>query len=388
MIERVFIVTCDALRWDYHEAYRDLYPDGDWYRGTAQATFTSASHASLFTGLYPTQHGINSFGQQMSCATMFDAAPTAVSTSPISSVDGVLDANIDNAIGPLNFASLDERASLYASSAFDEWLESTEYHEEVFPVLKELDPDIAWFHDFTVHASGRYRRESIENPPVWPDDSTEVAHEKYADHIDVSVGAHEAFLDKLKEHGLYEGTLFVFWGDHGQGLGEAPLEHMYHAQSPDEAMARVPIAFVGEMFDETTIDRTTNARAIDVLPTLMEYVDWRWKKLDAEPEGVDLNSFEGELAGYSVSFNTQYHGLKDGVLTAENAYLREGYEMVLETPLVEERESFHEIQREIRNDILLGELKEHYQDVQSLEQVTPTGTAEPNEKVLEHLGYK
>lgn len=325
-IERVIFITADCLRWDYHEQYKSLYPSGTWYRATAQATFTPASHASAFTGLNPPRTGVLDFGGKLTddnLLTNCDSVSLSGITNDERNVIRV--EGFDNTRGTFAFLeSIGEDG--------EAWQFNT---EKVSP--GELDEfDFAFFHDWIIHGCGLAHEGADWAKCIRNADGPEEAHEFYQWHIDKSVEAHENLLEALKAEGLYEETLFVVWGDHGQALGEEPYEELLgHTGIPCEGQSRVPIGFCSPLFEEENVDTKTNARGVDIAPTILSVftaAGIEYDEFDHEFEGVDLTEFDGELAGYTISALTKLQSTDDAVRSADYAYLSRHIEEYLSTP--------------------------------------------------------
>lgn len=309
-IERVFVVTVDCLRWDYHDEYRELYPNGVWYRGTPQATYTPTSHASLFTGLNPPRHGVFDFGHEYvgdeSLFTVTDAASRSRITR-----DGDVIAGLNATNEPIVEFRKWFAPRLDNAEHDDEFREP----EDADALLDSLDDhDVTFLHDWVVHGADR------GHPGAWTYTISETDpaenHRRYRKSQQMSLSAHENLLSALRNRGLFENTLFVVWGDHGECLNEQPDCDLGHAHDAHEPCCRVPIGFCSPLFEATTVDHETNPRSVDVLPTLrsvMRHAGLRFDDPDHEMEGIDLTTFEGRLAGYTMSPTTPKSGTGDAV---------------------------------------------------------------------------
>lgn len=361
-VERIVIITVDCLRWDHSKPYRDLYPNGVWYRATSQATFTPASHASLFSGLYPPQHGVYRFGQVLDRPNLLTNVGSSISGGGITRNNDYLDVDVET--DEIHFRFQEDPA------VGEKIVEHVGGHDLVF------------IHDWAVHASGPAHAEKVEWDASPIEETTEYqAREAYQHHIEVSLGDHESFLNLLKDNGLYEGTLFVVWGDHGQAFGEPPTENFCHSGVPTEFEARVPIGFCHPDMEETQVDRSTNARSIDVPETLQTIM--RENNIPFEPfetDGVDLTEFEGELYAYSIGAEDSAVGgqLPDAVSTAEYWYINQDLEGTFR---VEDGRM-----KKVERPEVTAELKEYRRNVKEGATEAAERRAEPTER-LKALGY-
>ena len=98
----------------------------------------------------------------------------------------------------------------------------------------------------------------------------------------------DIFLQKLfeqyKELGIYEETIFVLFGDHGEGFGEH--DRSMHGDTPYEEGVKVPLMIhaPGQLDDGERVEGLVNQ--IDILPTVVEML------------GYEVEN--GEYPGYSL----------------------------------------------------------------------------------------
>jgi phosphoglycerol transferase MdoB-like AlkP superfamily enzyme len=90
--------------------------------------------------------------------------------------------------------------------------------------------------------------------------------------------------DQYKELGLYDKTIFVLYGDHGEGFGEHG--RYVHEDNPYEESLRVPLIIhaPGWFEDSKRVEGPTNLT--DILPTVLEMLGYEVK--------------DGEYPGYSL----------------------------------------------------------------------------------------
>ncbi|WP_158058277.1 alkaline phosphatase family protein [Halorussus halophilus] len=387
-IERIVVITVDCLRWEYHEPYRDLYPNGVWYRGTTQATYTPTAHASLFTGLNPPRHGVYAFGDEYQGEETLLSATESASASAIT----------DDGAGLVNGLEPGENVEFDFSRWFPARLDDSDGDSTAVPGPEEYrenvrqfgDYDLVFLHDWLLHKT------EASDSSDWSftaDQSgdPEFNHRQYRRQLALSGAAHEQLLATIQEMGLYENTLFVLWGDHGQALTSDPFGELAHSHFPEECVARVPIAFCSPLFENDSVDVSTNARAIDVLPTIETIASGADVPMDQIPheyEGVDLTEFEGELAGYTMGGRTAGSGFGDGVRTSEQAYLSLDTDetLLLETRTSPDPEDGYRLQRRIDNPVQKAKLAKLYEEVRR-EESELVHRREPDTEWLEAMGY-
>jgi lipoteichoic acid synthase len=91
-------------------------------------------------------------------------------------------------------------------------------------------------------------------------------------------------IDQYKELGLYDNTIFVLYGDHGEGFGEH--DRFMHGDTPYEEGVKIPLIIhaPGWFDDGKRVDELVNET--DILPTLVEML------------GYEVQN--GEYPGYSL----------------------------------------------------------------------------------------
>ncbi|MBL9131698.1 MAG: sulfatase [Verrucomicrobiaceae bacterium] len=97
-----------------------------------------------------------------------------------------------------------------------------------------------------------------------PEQIAEMRHGYFAgiSYMDAQVGK---VIAAMKEHGLLDNTIVVFWGDHGYHLGEHGL---WAKTSNFELDARVPLIIAAPQAKHRGVQSTALAEMIDIFPTL------------------------------------------------------------------------------------------------------------------------
>lgn len=294
-VERVVIVVVDALRWDHSDRHRAVYPPGYWFRGTAPATFTPMSLASLFTGLRPGNHRTWGFQQADAGIGPHDTLFSVTDSIALSKLTGVEGCMVD----PLPYLPDDGPGFSFHSHVPDPYWHGDGEPSPVEPESTDHvgilgDTELSYIHDWVVH-SANPSDSSVESIPSWsPDDMDPKS--VYNDAVLVSSKAHESILSDLDDSGLYENTLFVVVGDHGEALGERG-EYGHVGVPPFDPVVRVPIGFCSTAFDtnESVVNETTNPGLIDVASTLVDVM---------ETAGLRYDGLAHQFDGESVLTNT------------------------------------------------------------------------------------
>jgi arylsulfatase A-like enzyme/Flp pilus assembly protein TadD len=272
----VLVISIDTLRGDALGSYggRAATPRLDALAASgarftfahAHAVVTLPSHTSLFTGLYPYQHGVRDNtgfrvrAGQVTLATRLKAlgfvTGAFVGAFPLDQRFGlnqgfdVYDDRLPES-GPTVDFELPERRADQVVGAATAW------------IGQQQTPWFSWVHVFDPHAPYR--------PPA-PYDTQYVA-DPYAGEVAWTDAALAPLLDQLRT--LSRPTLVIVTADHGESLGEhGELTHGIFAY---DATLRVPL-IVAEVTPggsaSTTRGRTidTPVRHVDVVPTVLDAV--------------------------------------------------------------------------------------------------------------------
>jgi arylsulfatase A-like enzyme/predicted Zn-dependent protease len=268
----VIIISIDTLRADRLPAYGyqgvetpaldALRTDGVLFTNAyAQVPLTLPSHAGIFTGLLPTEHGVrNNIGYRLDGAKHPTIASTlknhgyatggAISAYVLRSATGIAEGFdfYDDAIAARPGAAQGslQRVGGETSRILRQWIDGV-----------KAKPFFAFLHIFEPHA------------PYSPPQPFAL---RYADAYDGEIAASDAivgeFIAGLKEQGLYDRSLIVLLSDHGEGLGQhGEPEHgvfVYREAIHVPLIVKLPgRARAGEVVDRPVA-------LSDVAPTILE----------------------------------------------------------------------------------------------------------------------
>src|SRR5215471_11457125 len=258
----VLIVTIDTLRADRVGVYGSIVEtpnidrlarEGAWApQADAHAPMTRPSHVSLFTGLYPAEHGVrDNISQPLAAdvpvlAGAFHDAGYATAAFVSSSV-------LDRQSG------LARGFDLY-SDRFENGADRRPGDRTVAEAIGWLGTHpkfFAWVHLFDVHApyqppepyASRYAGRPYDGAVAWSDEL-----------VGRLTGA-------LRDGGRLDSTLLIVTSDHGEALGDHGEDtHGYFAY---ESTLRVPLVIRGPRIGPgATVD--VLVRTVDLSPTILE----------------------------------------------------------------------------------------------------------------------
>ncbi|MFH1277739.1 MAG: sulfatase-like hydrolase/transferase [Candidatus Eisenbacteria bacterium] len=264
------LVTVDTLRRDHVGCYGDpaaVTPNWDriaregvlFAHAQSQVPITLPSHATIFTGLYPGEHGARHNGTPLPDEPVTLAERLSEAGYQTAGFVGsqVLNRSfrLDQGFaiygdkwkrdeGEMGLHGLWERPADRVTDAFAQWFHTRDRERPFF----------AWVHYYDPHAPFR-------PPPPF----AEAAGGGYAGEtafVDREIGH---VLDVLEEEGILDGTVLVVMSDHGEGLGEhGETEHgvlLYETTLEIPWTMRYPSAPRGRIVD-------VPVGTEDLLPTL------------------------------------------------------------------------------------------------------------------------
>jgi arylsulfatase A-like enzyme len=309
----VVLIAVDTLRPDHLGCYgysRPTSPSIDrlaaegvrFENAISACPWTLPSFATVFTSLYPSQHGAGSL--QARLRTAFPTLAMMMlkrgySTAGIvnNSTLGadfkmdrgfeyydlpppmrgrLADGTTDDALKWID-ANVDKPFFLFVHF-FDPHMP----YEPPAPYDTLFNPGYSGPVGRTFHMAGPIGQAQIEAPPIAPQDFTQVVslYDGEIAFTDAAVGKLIAGLD---ERGLREKTLVVFIADHGEEL----LDHngLGHGHTLFDELLRVPIiiSWPGKLPSGQVVSR--QVRLLDVVPTILDLVR---VTTDAHLEGASL----------------------------------------------------------------------------------------------------
>lgn len=278
----VLLICIDALRADYLGCYGrpdNLTPHIDalarhgvtFRNAISQASWTRPSVASLFTSLYPSQHGLTELTKGTALAAALDPAVPTLAELFAAGGDrtaafAAQNANLRPLFGlPRGFAEfhmLPTKDGAVVIDEFDRWVAS--------------GPEVPWFcyvHLMDVHythstaiITSRLDR-GLDLQLV--NESVEELLNHYARAVNRADDYVGRTVDTLHDTRLYDDSWIVVTADHGEEL----MEHgalLAHGRTLYEELLRVPLIIklprqrhAGSVVDEVV-------EAIDLMPTLLD----------------------------------------------------------------------------------------------------------------------
>ena len=270
----VLLVTLDTTRADHIGCYGytqamtpvldQLSREGVLFENAfTTMPLTLPAHASILTGRYPPENGVHNNGS----ARLEESIPTLtryvsqagygtaafIASLVLYSKHGLkqaFDVYDDNMAGGRRHGAethLMRDGNQVVDSAI-QWLETQ--HEKPF---------FCWVHLYDAHAPFEGHSE------VFGDRFRDQPYDGDIAFADLQVGR---LVEYLKDHGLYENTLIVVVGDHGEGFGEhQETEHGFMLYN---STLRVPLIIAAPEICKPGHRVAESVSVVDILPTVLE----------------------------------------------------------------------------------------------------------------------
>lgn len=326
----VVLVTIDTLRADHVGAYgskRGSTPaiDAVAARGVlledavVQVPQTRPSHATIFTGLYPFEHGLRD-NASPALSTKFETLATVLKAAgyqtaafigayPVSRASGLargFDVYGDPFRGDLESLTDDSPNERPANQVVDEalaWLKRPRGPKPLF----------LWVHLFDPH-------QPYEPPAPF---AARYAKEPYDGEVAFADSQLKRLLEALDRSPAASNRLTIITSDHGEGLGEHGEEE-HHLFAYDSTL-KVPL-ILSAPFLSAGRRVSGQFRSIDLMPTILDLLGLRAPRVSGVSRAANLKS------GVPIPANESYAENLYGAINAGLAPLRalraEGFKYV------------------------------------------------------------
>ncbi len=301
----LLIVLVDTLRRDHLGAYGYPLPTSPhidtfaaesfrFDRAYAHSTWTKPSIATLFTSVYPEQHGLRRVGENREGVFQTGKLPKDLVTLAerfrrAGYATGGFGANVHVqkktgfGQGFRRFYSKRLDTAYQLNALLEDWLDSVDADVPFFGYLHYMD--VHWPYDRRLpDEEGRFGRTDVE--PLPPENWALVARwaEKHLNpetlaSIRARYDEEIAFMDRafgeliewLRERRLLDETIVVFVADHGEGFHEHG--QLQHGFAPFEEVAAVPLLMrLPPVYDLEPRAVAEPVGLVDLMPTLLDLV--------------------------------------------------------------------------------------------------------------------
>ncbi len=351
----VILVTLDTTRRDALSVYggaAEASPNIAAFAETATvfddawstSPWTLPSHASLFTGLYPTRHGAGVSRTRLDTPqpTLAELARSAgirtvgFSAGALSASRWGLSRGFDHYRDPDGFETIGDRQTEYVLDSIDRWAD-----EPLFIFVNYFDPHAMYrapkpFEDlFDVDS----RRERLEGVPGWeqigrgdtatwravvngevPPTADAVAYLEAAYLAEVAFMDHQLgrLFAKLVEKDLFESSTIILLADHGELLGED--DFFGHACRLDPELTEIPL-IIKWPGDTTSVRDDRLVSQVDLFGTMLDALGIDAPHRDGIPIRANNRAlFDSRTTIFMEEHANRIHPLSDFMAIAPHLY--------------------------------------------------------------------
>lgn len=298
-IRHIVLISIDTCRADYFSCYgypKNTTPNIDAFAGSATRfentispiPITLPAHSSMLTGMIPPAHGVhNNIG--------FQLAPSNLTLAEILKTNGFDTAAIVSASVMEKQFGLNQGFDLY----YDRF-KRADYNKNIHGNERKADATTRLALDWLDRKKdGRfflflhYYDPHIDYSPPEPY-ASEFSDNPYAGEIAFTDHCIGQVIEKLKELDLFDSTLIIITGDHGEMLGEHGEDT--HAYFIYESAIKVPLLVKLPGQTEAGV-MSPPVGIVDLVPTLCSLLEI---DIPAQIQGQDISTMlRGEIpAGY------------------------------------------------------------------------------------------
>ena len=240
------------------------------------APYTFASLHAIFSGMYPSRNGVNAY------YNIFKFKKNMITTLP-----QLLQNN-----GYYTCCDIISE-SVMPSQGIDEWnlfdeatVDFKKRHTELIQKLSQKKKFFLFLHFTETHKHlvraivSKYKQEDNDDEFFQSQDEN---HERYNSYLPSCDEYVSAIIKTIKNSGIYENTIVLFFTDHGASIGEKKGEKFYGVYTYDYTIGVFSILHLPGI---TGRHIENQCRTLDILPTMAEILDI--------PLGKDFEKIQGK----------------------------------------------------------------------------------------------
>tara|TARA_Y100000817_G_C16853640_1_gene543102 strand:+ start:150 stop:1295 length:1146 start_codon:yes stop_codon:yes gene_type:complete len=279
----IILINLDGLRQDRVELIPSLnkLKQNSYYFPEMKtvAPYTFASLHSIFSGMYPSRHGVNGY------YNIFKFKDSITTITQLLKKSGYYTSCdlIDESVIPKN--GFDE------INIFDEkTVNFSERHEEIIKKLSEKQKFFLFLHYTEIHKHlvdaviQKYDQESIDDDYFSSQDENNQRLNSYLPYCDNYVSTLQKVLE---ETNIADKTILIFFSDHGTSIGEKNGEKFYGVYVYDYTLKVFCMISIPKISSKTL---TNQCRTIDIFPTIAEIIGQNIDHSSVKIQGESLFS--------------------------------------------------------------------------------------------------
>ena len=279
----IILINLDGLRQDRVELIPSLnkLKQNSYYFPDMKtvAPYTFASLHSIFSGMYPSRHGVNGY------YNIFKFKDSITTITQLLKKSGYYTSCdlIDESVIPKN--GFDE------INIFDEkTVNFSERHEEIIKKLSEKQKFFLFLHYTEIHKHlvdaviQKYDQDSIDDDYFSSQDENNQRLNSYLPYCDNYVSTLQKVLE---ETNIADKTILIFFSDHGTSIGEKKGEKFYGVYVYDYTLKVFCMISIPKISSKTL---TNQCRTIDIFPTIAEIIGQNIDHSSVKIQGESLFS--------------------------------------------------------------------------------------------------
>ena len=279
----IILINLDGLRQDRVELIPSLnkLKQNSYYFPEMKtvAPYTFASLHSIFSGMYPSRHGVNGY------YNIFKFKDSITTITQLLKKSGYYTSCdlIDESVIPKN--GFDE------INIFDEkTVNFSERHEEIIKKLSEKQKFFLFLHYTEIHKHlvdaviQKYDQDSIDDDYFSSQDENNQRLNSYLPYCDNYVSTLQKVLE---ETNIADKTILIFFSDHGTSIGEKNGEKFYGVYVYDYTLKVFCMISIPKISSKTL---TNQCRTIDIFPTIAEIIGQNIDHSSVKIQGESLFS--------------------------------------------------------------------------------------------------
>ena len=254
----IYIYLVDDLRYD--RLPKEIMEMGVTFKGIASGTSTRFSVPSIFTGVYPSTHGMRFSLDRIKGVTFFDL--------------------------PINTAF-----NSYSETRRFDGKESALYwwtNRQNVATLEDMKPPFLFYeHNWQLHEYRKYACNAENSFEL------RLAYDK---GVRFSLETFKSRVDYLQDKNLLDSTLIIFMSDHGEILGEHGGLYSHNFPICPE-LVYVPIVLIHSELEPKNVESGI-ARHIDIFPTIVDLLSLGYNDLFFEGSSLLRGAKEFGICEY------------------------------------------------------------------------------------------
>jgi arylsulfatase A-like enzyme len=276
----IVLINIDGFRKDKIDlctSFKTLKDNSIYFSNMYTASpYTFAAVHAIFSGMYPSRNGVNAY------YNMFKFKKDSITTLP-----QLLQKSGYYTCCDIISESVMPRQGIDEWNLFDEaTIDFKQRHKKLLEKLSKKKKFFVFLHYTETHKHlvreivSKYKQEDNDDEFFQSQNENNQRFNSYLPSCDEYVST---ILDTLKESGIYDNTIVIFFTDHGTSIGEKKGEKFYGVYTYDYTIGVFSILHIPGIEAKTVNEQ---CRTLDLFPTIAELAEI--------PLGKDFDELQGK----------------------------------------------------------------------------------------------